>query len=1317
MKLILKSKVVFLLLLLLVTVNFVTGQVLPINVGQVNGFREHLETLNQFSPKNHPAVSGNGNQLIRKSNDNIYLYGNDGFNNIGTTSFWVYNLTIKQWKCIQVKNLATSYGQKGVFSATNCPGNRLNSITFTDNLGNLYLFGGGGYNINDLWKYDIVLEQWAWISGYNDTTGVFGNLGPIGVASQNYFPAIRLNARTILATDGMVYLYGGVNSLNNSSKTMNLWRYNPTTNEWTLLTNKILPDNSSLPSQVVGQIGVEAPTNYPGYLLNFTCWFYNNSLWYYGGSQESSTSDSAVQKKVWKFNLATQLWVCMKNPTTVPGIFGQQLVSDSNNTPPSLQDISTATVINDEAYFIGGYELGGTSTTTNTFGLHNSLWKYDMLTNEWTWMKGTIFTNRPGFYGKKGIESVDNIPVCKRNTFLWNENGTIKTFGGRGTQGATVEFWDYNTTTNNFTWVDGKSLSFKLAYGAQNASYIDDPNVPSVFNLPGTNTTMKWGEKGSKFWYMTGYGSASAGVNGGMWEYDVATSTNYRIVEDIDHLGNYGQLGIPAATNIPPQRENGCTWETTTKLYLMSGIYNGVYYNDFWVFDKTTKQWTWINGAKNNETPLSQYGPIGVASTTNYPRSRREAITWVDEDENLWLFSGVNSDSYYLNDFWKYDTVNNTWILMGGSQNNCSATAPFFVDTYPPFLSLATAWSAGSNLFFYGGTTLIKSATSNSLTTGFSTDIWKYNIPSNTWSKVLGNRRKSNYANYGLQLYGFQSNRPGARTSFAHWQDDYGNLWLFGGTGRGEVGTTDNTLFDLWKFDISLNVWIWMDGLKNPLYYFDTYFNANDYKFPNRIINDAFTYRGGNGKYYLQMSDETNDLWEFNLESYPRDYNIIEGYARFDYDALCDPTDIGVSNLKLKINNIPDFQYYTNQAGFYKIYTPVSNNTLEQLGLVENTSFFTVTPTVATINFPGYNNVQLQDFCVSSNGIHNDLEVIIIPLTNARPGANNQYKVVYRNKGTTTLSGTIAFNYDEVLQNFISATLSPITTSSGQVSWDYTDLIPFETRFCIINLSLNGPLSLPPVVAGDIITTSAQINPVTNDETPLDNVFTTTQVVVNSFDPNDKTCLQGPLVSNTIIGEYVTYMIRFENTGTDVAQNIVVTDLIDTTKFYIESIETVDASHAYRKEVSDGNLVSYYFENINLPFPTSALRYGYVVFKIKTKNTLTQGDSFSNTAAIYFDYNAPIITNTYVTTIQNLGIIDNETQTKFILYPNPVKDMLFFETAAQVIKIEVFDVSGRILSSQGVINNKVNLNGLKTGNYILKITTENEVMYSKIIKE
>ena len=134
MKIISKTNIPFVLLLLVLNITTSISQVVqPINVGQCNGYREYLETLNQFSPKNHPAVSGLHQAIIWKSNDNIYLYGNDGFNTTGTSSFWVYNLTIKQWKCIQPKNLAANYGTKGVFASTNCPGVRINSITFTDN--------------------------------------------------------------------------------------------------------------------------------------------------------------------------------------------------------------------------------------------------------------------------------------------------------------------------------------------------------------------------------------------------------------------------------------------------------------------------------------------------------------------------------------------------------------------------------------------------------------------------------------------------------------------------------------------------------------------------------------------------------------------------------------------------------------------------------------------------------------------------------------------------------------------------------------------------------------------------------------------------------------------------------------------------------------------------------------------------------------------------------------------------------------------------------------------------------------------------------
>ncbi len=1310
MKLTLKSKIPHLLLILLFNVASAIAQVVqPINVGQVNGFAyENMEVLNQFGPKNHPIISGNNTQILWKSNDNIYFYGNDAFNTTGTSSFWVYNLTIKQWKCIQPKNMAANYGTKGVFAATNCPGARFNSIAFTDSSGNLYMMAGGGYQINDLWKYDISLQQWAWVSGYSNNTGVLGALGPIGLASPNYFPASRLDAMPILANDGMIYIYGGYPTFTTGSDyRSNLWRYNPNTNAWTLLYNK------TTTGQVVGQVGVESTSNHPGAMSGYTSWFYDNSLWLFGGTSVNSTDANAVQKKVWKFNLATQMWVCVKNPSSARGSFGQQHVSDANNTPPALIRISTTAILNNEAYFIGGYELGGTTTDMETYGTHNSLWKYNMATNNWTWLRGHITTNRPAFFGKKGIEHSDNIPEGKWNTLVWSENGLIKTFGGRTNQaGNSLDIWKYNPGSNNFTWIDGKSLHFK-SWSGNTSAYVENETVPSIFNmvLPYGGTT--WGEKGSKLWYLS---RGSTGLLSKMWEYDVNTNTNLKIKESVDILTDYGQLNVPADSNVPPYREKACLWETNAKLYMMSGSYNGNFFNDFWVFDKASRQWTWINGVKNNDPAVYQYGPIGQASPSYFPRGRREAITWVDEDENLWLFSGANNESYYLNDFWKYDTVNNTWTLMGGTQNNCTATAAFFVNNYPPFLIDATAWSAGSDLYFYGGTTLIRAETSNTLTTAVSTDIWKYNIPSNTWSKVMGNRRKSNYGNYGLLQYGFNSNMPGARNDYAHWTDSYGNLWLYGGYGRGEVGTTDNYLFDLWKYDVTLNMWIWMDGLKNPQISYDPLFSANDYNYPRVVIWPSFTYKG-NGKYYLQMMDGGNSLWEFDFASFNRNYNIIEGYARFDSGADCDPTDIGVPNLKLNVNNIANLQFYTNLAGFYKIYTPVLNNTIQQLGLVENNSFFNVTPASTTVNFTGYNNVQMHDFCVSPTGTNNDVEVIIIPLTNARPGNNNQYKIIYRNKGTTILSGSVVFNYNSLIQDFVSASITPVTTTPGQVSWDYINLVPFESRSCIVTLNLNTPLETPPVNGGDHITFTAQINPIPADVVPADNIFTLEQTVVNSMDPNDKTCLQGTSIAETMIGEYVTYMIRFENTGTDVAQNIVVTDIIDTSKFDIQSIETVDASHAYRKEVTDGNLVSFYFENINLGFPPSTLRYGYVVFKIKTISTLTAGDSFSNTANIYFDYNAPITTNTFVTNIQNLGIDPTEGRNNVVLYPNPVKDVLSFETLENIVKIEIYDINGRIINVLGVANNTVSLSGLSTGTYIVKIVTGDKIQYSKIIKE
>ncbi len=152
------------------------------------------------------------------------------------------------------------------------------------------------------------------------------------------------------------------------------------------------------------------------------------------------------------------------------------------------------------------------------------------------------------------------------------------------------------------------------------------------------------------------------------------------------------------------------------------------------------------------------------------------------------------------------------------------------------------------------------------------------------------------------------------------------------------------------------------------------------------------------------------------------------------------------------------------------------------------------------------------------------------------------------------------------------------------------------------------------------------------DDTPQDNTFAFNQTIVNSFDPNDKTCLEGSSVSTEMVGQYLHYMIRFENTGTAPAQNIIVKDIIDITKYDLSSLIPLTGSHPFTTRIVGTNKVEFIFENINLPSEPDS-NDGYVAFKIKTKPTLVAGNSVANSASIYFDYNLPIVTNTATTAI------------------------------------------------------------------------------------
>ena len=449
------------------------------------------------------------------------------------------------------------------------------------------------------------------------------------------------------------------------------------------------------------------------------------------------------------------------------------------------------------------------------------------------------------------------------------------------------------------------------------------------------------------------------------------------------------------------------------------------------------------------------------------------------------------------------------------------------------------------------------------------------------------------------------------------------------------------------------------------------------------------------------------------------EYYSITGNTLLDANNNgCDIDDLALPNLKYSLTDgATTGSVIANVSGGYSLPVSEGNHTITPQ--LENPEYFTVSPTSTTISFPAETSPFTQNFCVTPNGVKNDLELTIVPIDAARPGFDADYKIIYKNKGNTVRSGTVTLTFNDAVLDFVSANPTATEEPNG-LTWTFIDLKPLENGEILLSFNLNSPMETPALNGDDVLAYTATVNSNTDDieETPEDNTFTLNQTVVNSYDPNDKICLEGDTITPEMVGQYVHYRIRFENTGTADAINIVVKDIIDTSMFDINTLTTTDGSHEFVTRISNTNVIEFIFENINLPFD-DATNDGYLVFKIKTHPTLILGDILKNNAEIYFDYNFPIITNEYKTTVQNKPPIKGESEFKGELaaYPNPVKDVLRIDTKAKVLKLEVFDMAGRKVSVHTVNNNQANLRHLDTGSYIAKIYTVSGVKQIKLLKE
>ena len=466
----------------------------------------------------------------------------------------------------------------------------------------------------------------------------------------------------------------------------------------------------------------------------------------------------------------------------------------------------------------------------------------------------------------------------------------------------------------------------------------------------------------------------------------------------------------------------------------------------------------------------------------------------------------------------------------------------------------------------------------------------------------------------------------------------------------------------------------------------------------------------------VQMQAEPNVVVNSYCSFTPGgNFNSILGNIKFDENNNgCDACDSALPNIRININDgTNQGASFTSASGNYTFYTEAGSFVLTPD--VENPTWFAFSPQTATIPFAdNNNNTATQDFCITAIGIHNDLEVVISPITPARPGFDAVYKIVYHNKGNQMLSGELGFGYDDAVLDFVSASVVPSAQNMGNLSWSYVNLLPFESRNVVVTLNVNSPTATPAVNIGDVLNFVAVISPSVGDEIPADNTFVYHQTVVGSFDPNDIICIEGTSVLPSTIGNYLHYAINFENTGNYPAENIVVKTVIDPAQFDINSLQLLNTSNAVDARIS-GNVVSFIFKNIQLP----GGGHGHILLKVKSKSTLVTGDFVSKRADIFFDYNAPVDTGLANTTFEILSNAVVALDASVSVFPNPAKDHIEIRSASKLKSIELFDVRGRVLATKivGVLQTDFDVSIYPNGVYFVKIVTEKGSKIEKIIKE
>ncbi len=717
---------------------------------------------------------------------------------------WKYNPAINQWVWINGDTAVTRvvYGEKGVGRVTNNPGQGTGATApeWTDTSGNLWLYR------NVLWKYNIGTDMWTWMHG--DTTANPGVYGSRGVPNSSNTPGARSDATSWTDSSGKFWLFGGYGPSSSpyvyrfpiyTGNLSDLWNYDPKTNMWTWISGS----QGLYATPSTGTIGIAAPANSPGARSSTVSWTDSSgNLWLFGGAIFTWFLEPYEHplNDVWKYDPVTTFWTCYKaNLLLSKDTFIVKGMESPVTSPALRYGAAGWTDASGNLWVFGG---GNDYQTGAMYRNKNDLLKYNPKTNLWSLERESNDSRQYSVYGTKGIAGDANKPGGRFGAAgSMDSAGNLWLFGGLGYK-SSGEFPD----VLNDLWKRDTANKWTWVSGVVNSD-------PFARTNPVT-----WTDGNGRLWLFGGVNNSftsnvSHSPQNDVWNFD-NTANQWKQIS-ANNARNYGIKGQPAATNKPSGRSNAVSWmDKTGKVWLFGG--NG--YNDVWNYDPSLNIWTWMSGDSTAGQP-AVFGIKGIPDAANKPEGRLGAVSWSDTSGNAWIFGGqstrtVNavSTQHYLNDLWKYSTVTNLWTWVSGDSST-NQKAVYGMKGIPDAANKpggrygTVSWmDTTGRLWLFGGVAVGGYLSVSPLTfpddpEKFLNDLWNYDPATSMWTWVSGDSSINQNGLYDRSGAVNSSNKPGARAAAIGWKDRSGNFWLMGGRGYGVKGKS--YLNDIWKFSFA----------------------------------------------------------------------------------------------------------------------------------------------------------------------------------------------------------------------------------------------------------------------------------------------------------------------------------------------------------------------------------------------------------------------------------------------------------------------------------------------------------------------------------